>query len=53
MKQTDWDKHYSRIAPIQKQEPEPAHWGWRALGMVLAMLMLAWLGAWIAQGLAA
>jgi hypothetical protein len=36
----------------KEREPEPVHWGYKALGMALAMLLLSWVGAWIAQGLA-
>lgn len=50
LKQTDWDRHYSKLTPIEP-EPKPAHWGWKLVGMALAMLMMSWVGAWIAQGL--
>jgi len=33
-------------------EQEPAHWGYKLLGMAIAMLALSWLGAWIAEGIA-
>ena len=36
----------------KEREPEPAHWGYKLLGMALAMLALSWLGAWIAEGIA-
>ena len=49
----DWDRQYSKLTPIEPEPPKPAHWGWKVLGMALAMLMLSWVGAWIAVGLAA
>ena len=50
-KQTEWDKNYVNLTPLTHPEPEPIHWGWKALGAALAMLLLSWVGAWIAQGL--
>lgn len=47
----DWNNHYAKLTPITP-EPEPIHWGYKLLGMALAMLLLSWAGAWIAQGLA-
>ena len=51
---TDWDYNYMKRTklPPEPPEPEPIHWGYKLLGMGLAMLMLSWVGAWIAEGLA-
>ena len=49
---TDWDKQYMQIKDYEIDATQNPHWGWQALGMVLAMLVLAWAGAWIAEGLA-
>lgn len=32
---------------------EETHWGYKLFGMILAMLALSWLGAWIAERMAA
>ena len=49
---TDWDKAYLQLSKSDPLPPEPgSHWGWHVVGMVAAMLTLAWLGAWIAEGL--
>ena len=51
LKQTDWDKKYTTLTPLSRPEPEPIHWAYKLLGMALAMLLLSWVGAWIAEGL--
>ena len=35
----------------KEREPEPVHWAWSLAGMALAMLLISWVGAWIAEGL--
>lgn len=48
---TDWDKEYMKITDLTP-EPEPAHWAWTLLGVVLALVCLALAGAYIAERLA-
>ena len=33
------------------EDKEPIHWGYKLIGMALAMVLLSWVGAWIAEGL--
>ena len=49
----DWDRAYMQLDKVDPLPPlpKPPHWGWQVLGMVLAMLVLAFAGAWIAEGL--
>ena len=35
--------------PGNKPEPEESHWLWGAVGAMLALAALSWLGAWIAE----
>ena len=52
-KQTEWDKNYVNLTPLTHPEPEPVHWAYKLLGVALAMLLLlSWVGAWIAEGMA-
>ena len=48
MKNTDYTKDTLR----KHSEPEPIHWGYKLIGMVLAMVLLSWVGAWIAERIA-
>ena len=49
----NWDRAYMQLDKVDPLPPlpKPPHWGWQVLGMVLAMLVLAFAGAWIAEGL--
>lgn len=49
-KPTSWDEAYMNLSSTEP-EPEPIHWGYKLIGMVLAMVLLSWVGAWIAEGL--
>lgn len=42
---------YTRGTLRKEREPEPIHWAYKLFGMILAMLLLALVGAWIAEGL--
>ena len=44
--------HYTHGTLPDKDQPEEAHWLWSLVGMLLAMFMLAMVGAWIAEALA-
>ena len=41
---------YTKGTLRKHSEPDPIHWGYK-LGMALAMVLLSWVGAWIAEGL--
>ena len=42
---------YTRGTLRKEREPEPIHWAYKLFGMALAMVLLSWVGAWIAEGM--
>ena len=45
-------RNYTRGTLPKAIPTKTTHWGWKLIGAALVMVVFAWIGAWIAVGLA-